>query len=327
MIENTLWVEKYRPKVIEDLVLPTNYMETFKKYISSQDIPHLIFSGPPGGGKSSTARILTSKRGILSQPKDNLLQINGSSKETRGINFVSDVIEPFLRIPPAGKDNYRIVFIDEADYLTDASSHALRAIIEKYSLTSRFIFTCNYISKIPEALRSRLTEFRFEQIPFEFAYDKCEEVLKNENIKYENNDIKYIVNNLYPDIRKIIDTLQRCSVNSKLILNKDIALTNEKIIIDNILEIINILSNNVKAKYNQNLNAILDVISKHDSELDYRKIYEDLFNNKKLPVPFKIVINKYSNNHSGCLVPSMHFSAMVFEGIGITKRYFSTIKN
>ncbi len=325
-IENSLWVEKYRPKTIDDLVLPVEYMNTFKKYIQEGDIPHLIFSGAPGGGKSSTARILTSKQGILSSPKDNLLQINGSSKETRGINFVSDVIEPFLRIPPAGKDRYRIVFIDESDYLTDAASHSLRAIIEKYSSTSRFIFTCNYISKIPEALQSRLTEFRFEQMPIEFAITHCQTILSNEKIDFKDEDIKYIVNNLYPDIRKIVDTLQRCSTNSKLILNKDIALTNEKIIIDNILEMVNILKNNYKTSINKNMNSILTILSKYDSDLDYRKIYNDIFKNKGVPVPLKIVVNDYSNKHSGCLLPSMHFSAMIFEGIIKLKEYYSLKK-
>ena len=326
IIENTLWVEKYRPKVVEDLVLPEEYMTIFKKYIKTGDIPHLIFSGPPGGGKSSTARILTSKQGILLSPKDNLLEINGSSKETRGINFVSDVIEPFLRIPPAGQDRYRVVFIDESDYLTDAATHSLRAIIEKYSNTSRFIFTCNYISKIPEALQSRLTQFRFEQMPIEFAINHCKTILDNEKVEYTDEDIKYIVNNLYPDIRKIVDTLQRCSVNNKLILNKDISLTNEKIIIDNLLEIINNLKNNPKFKINKNINAILNVLSKHDSDLDYRKIYIDLFNNKNIPVPFKVILNDYSNKHSGCLLPSMHFSAMVFAAVNKTRTYYSMLR-
>ncbi len=324
-IENTLWVEKYRPKVIDDLVLPSDYMNTFKKYIVNGDIPHLIFSGPPGGGKSSTARILTSKRGVLSQPRDNLLQINGSSKETRGINFVSDVIEPFLRIPPSGSDKYRIVFIDESDYLTDAASHSLRAIIEKYSQTSRFIFTCNYISKIPEALQSRLTEFRFEQMPIDFAENHCKKILNDEDIKFEGSDIKYIVKNLYPDIRKIVDTLQRCSINSKLVLNKDIALTNEKIIIDNLLEIVSVLKMNPSSKLSKNMNSIINCLSKHDADLDYRKIYNELFINKGIPVPFKIIINKYSNEHGSCLLPSMHFSAMVFEGVNEIRKYFQMI--
>jgi len=326
MIENTLWVEKYRPKKIDELVLPEEYMVTFKKYIQEGDIPHLIFSGPPGGGKSSTARILTSKNGILNNPKDNLLQINGSSKETRGINFVSDVIEPFLKIPPAGQDKYRIVFIDEADYLTDAASHSLRAIIEKYSNTSRFIFTCNYISKIPEALQSRLMEFRFEQLPVNFCVEYCENILKQENIEYNINDIKFLVENLYPDIRKIVDSLQRSSVNSKFVLNKDITITNEKKVIDNILEIISLIIMKPDAKISKNMNVIFNVLSENDQTLDYRKIYIELFNNKNVPIPYKIVVNKYSNEHANCLLPSMHFIAMIFEANRELKNYSKLLK-
>ena len=128
-IANALWVEKYRPKTINDVVLPERYMFDFKKMIERQELNNILFSGPPGGGKSTLARILTSKKGVIHDRKDNLLTVNGSAQSTRGIGYVEKVIEPFLKVPPA-KDKYKVVFIDEADNLTPDSYKSLRGIIE-----------------------------------------------------------------------------------------------------------------------------------------------------------------------------------------------------
>ena len=128
-IVNSLWVEKYRPKKIKDLVLPESYTTSFEIYIKNLEIPHLLLFGPPGSGKTCTAQIITSKEGIINNKNDNLLEINGSSKECRGIGYVEEVIEPFLKTPPAKPDKYKIVFIDEADFLTDASFSSMRNIM------------------------------------------------------------------------------------------------------------------------------------------------------------------------------------------------------
>ena len=318
-ILNTLWTERYRPKVLEDLVLSEEVFKDFKQYILKKEIPHLIFSGPPGSGKSTIARILCSKNGIMFHPDDNLLELNGSAKETRSITFVNEVIEPFLKVPPLADPN-KIVYIDECDYLTDASFHSLRGIIEKYSDKSRFILTCNYLSKVPDAVQSRMTGYIFKQFPVEFVVKYCEDILVKENIKHDDKTLKYIIDNLYPDIRKIVNALQRCSTSGDLKVNKDIVQTNEKLLISLIVEIISFIQSGQDHKLNSCISSIVQLLTSNQ-DLEFRSVYVDLFNRPEIPIPAKIIINKFTNSHQDCLVPSMHVLAMVYEIIEILQKY------
>lgn len=324
-IANGLWVEKYRPKKLEDLVLPESYRLDFEKCIKNRDIGNLIFAGPPGSGKTTIARILTSRRGVLNHPSDNLLEMNGSSKESRGINFVDQVIEPFLKIPPAGKDNFKIVFIDESDFLTDASFKSLRGIIEAYHEQNRFIMTCNYLSKIPEPVQSRFQTYMFKQMPIDFVVGYYKKVLDAESIKYNEDDIKFIIDGVYPDVRKGVQILQQNSHSGTLKINKNLSLTNEKTIVSSVIEIINFIKNDEPQKINKSVNDILTVVS-NEYDLDFRSIYSSLFFRNEVPVNVKIVVNKYTNTHGDCLVPSMHFMAMIFETIKSLQEYKKLVK-
>lgn len=323
MNANSLWVEKYRPKKIEDLVLSDQVKEEFTKIIETKTLPNVIMHGNPGSGKSTFARILISKRGVIQDKESNVLEINGSAKETRGISFVQDVIEPFLKVPPFGSDKYKVVFIDEADYLTDASFHSLRGIIEKYTEYARFILTCNYVSKVPDAVLSRFQGYAFKQLPKEYVTDYCSNILTKEKIEYQEKDLKFVIDNLYPDIRRIVNKLQQNSITGKLRVDSDSILTNEKKIILFITEIIQFvetdINGNNKPKVGKHIQSIVSLLN--DIEVEYRSIYTELFFNSKIPVTSKIVVNQYSNSHSSCLVPSMHFLSMVYKIIEIVSEY------
>lgn len=318
-IETALWVEKYRPRSLEEVVLPDRYMKDFKKMVERQELVNLLLSGPPGGGKTTISKILCSKQGVLFNRKDNLLTVNGSAQESRGIGFVDKVIVPFLRIPPAN-DKYRIVFIDEADNLTPDSYRSLRGIIENFSEGyGRFIFTCNYPSKIPDPLHSRFTHYKFQQLPKDFIVNYAKKILDSEDVKYDDETLMFIIDGLYPDVRKIINALQKASWDGKLEFDKKSVISSEKTIVANIVEIVGFIQRNENQKIGKAVGGIIDILK--DEEVDYKNIYTTLFFMQNFPAPAKIVVNEYANKHQGCLIPHQHLVAMVYKIIKTLMEY------
>lgn len=208
-MKDLIWAEKHRPKNLDSMVLWEHYLEAFEKYINQKEIPHLLFHGPAGSGKTTLARIL------LKNIASSSLNLNASSSD-RGIATVKGIVKSFAASKPSKGNRLNIVFLDEADGLTSDAQNALLNTIEKYHSNCRFILTCNQIEKLIEPLVSRCIIYQFESLPIRNVRLMCSRILKKEKIKIDRKTLSDIVDRYYPDVRSIINNLQACSVSGEL---------------------------------------------------------------------------------------------------------------
>ena len=207
---NTIpWIEKYRPKNINDIVYHDDIRNTLKKLISNKKFPHTIFFGPPGTGKTST--ILACAKEIYGEGyKTMVLELNGS--DDRGIKVIREQIKGFSEYNQLFCRGVKLVILDEADSMTYDAQFALRRVIENYTHNTRFCLICNYISKLIPALQSRCITFRFSNISSDCSLIKLKQIINEENIKYDEFGLKTIIEICKGDMRKCINLLQSVSM-------------------------------------------------------------------------------------------------------------------
>jgi replication factor C subunit 3/5 len=205
------WVEKYRPNNINDIISHDQNIKTIKKLLLGGSLPHLLFYGLPGTGKTST--IMALAREIYGN-NIRLMIMKLDASDDRGINSVREEIKGFAEKSNMFQKGVRLIILDEADAMTFDAQFALRRIIEKYSATIRFCLICNYENKIIPAIRSRCANFRFSNIKKEHIIIKLEQIVKHENINCNMNIINTISLLSKGDLRKAINLLQCVSMQT-----------------------------------------------------------------------------------------------------------------
>lgn len=208
------WTEKYRPKTLDDIIGQKEIVESLKAFVRNKNMPHLLFAGPAGIGKT-TCTIALAHDLFGEDYKGNILEMNASDE--RGIDVVRGVIKDFARTLSMSDVPFKIIFLDEADALTPDAQHALRRTMELYSNNTRFILSANYSSKIIEPLQSRCSVFRFRPLLMEDVKKMIERVAKNEGLSVSNDAVDALEYISEGDMRKVINALQGAAMNSKKI--------------------------------------------------------------------------------------------------------------
>jgi len=274
-ISNTLWVEKYRPDILENYVGNENLKETISKYIEQNDIQNLIFYGPAGTGKTTLAKLLVKNINC------DFIYINASDE--RGIETIRDKVSGFastMSFKPL-----KVVILDEADFLTIQAQASLRNVIETFSKSTRFILTCNYIERIIDPLQSRCQTLKI--VPpskADVARHLCK-VLSQENVNYDTDSVVNIVKKQYPDVRKMLNICQMSSKKGKLVVDSQTLVSSNYI--DQIIEL---LPNNKSFKQIRQIIADSNV---DDFEALYKALYERIDEYTTRDAEAIIIIEEY----------------------------------
>ena len=276
--DHTLLVEKYRSKTLDSYVGNNHIKKTIEQYLGQNDIQNLIFYGPAGTGKTTLAKL------IVNNLDCDYLYINASDE--RGIETIRDKVSGFAST--ASFKPLKVVILDEADFLTIQAQASLRNVIETFSRTTRFIMTCNYVERIIDPLQSRCQVLKIIPPSKKEVAVHLAKVMAYEAISYDVEDIKTIVNQYYPDLRKCLNTIQLSTQDQKLVIDKSVLVSSNYM-----TSILKELSN-AKPKWRE----IRQIIANANVS-DFEELYRYLYDNANVYASGRegmvaIYINEYS---------------------------------
>jgi replication factor C small subunit len=206
-----VWVEKYRPTSLKEMIGQESIVPLLRAYAAKRTLPHLLFAGPPGTGKT-TAALALARDLYGAEWRQNFLELNASDQ--RGIDTVRTTIKEYARTAPLGEVGFKILFLDEADNLTSDAQASLRRLMERYSGSCRFILSCNYSSRIIDPIQSRCAVFRFRGYSEEALTAQLERIAKAEGKKITPEALQALVTAGFGDMRRTINLLQLTSAHT-----------------------------------------------------------------------------------------------------------------
>ena len=280
-----IWVEKYRPQSLKDVIGQEEITKRLQAYVATRNLPHLLFAGPPGTGKTTCA-VALAKEMYGDNWRENFAELNASDE--RGINVVRGRIKDFARTASVARDvGFKIIFLDEADSLTNDAQAALRRTMEKYAGTCRFVLSCNYSSKIMDPIQSRCAVFRFRPYGKEDVKKLVARVAQAENVQVEPEGLEALMYVAQGDMRRVVNTMQVASAGGRPITAESVYTTTATARPEDVKEMLEIALSGNFVKAREKLDELLLNYGLSGEDI-VRQIHRTVFD---LTVPDKVKID------------------------------------
>ena len=304
-IKNSLWVEKYRPSSLDTYIGNEHLKSKVEVYLESGDLPHLLFYGRAGTGKTTLAKLLVKNIDC------DYLYINASDENS--VEVVRDKVKNFAST--LGFQDMKVIILDECDYITPNAQAALRNLMETFSRHCRFILTCNFVERIIDPIQSRCQSFQIIPPDRKQVALHVSNILQNEKVDATVDDIVTIVNGGYPDIRRVINSIQRQVVNGKLVIDEGMTIQN-----DYKLQLLDILKTQDKKNSFKNIRQLLA-----DSKVtDFSDLFRLLFDTvedwgRGYIAECILILSQYQQSDAIVVDKEINIMAMFIEIIGKIK--------
>ena len=303
--EHTLWVEKYRPSNLDTYIGNDQLKGKVKVYLESGDLPHLLLFGKAGTGKTTLAKLL------VNNIECDYLYINASDENN--VETVRSKVKNFAST--MGFKDYKVIILDECDYITPNAQAALRNLMETFSKHCRFILTCNFVERIIDPIQSRCQTFQVIPPNKNDVAKHLHNILTDEGVSYEREDLAILVNSGYPDIRRVINGAQRQSVDGKLVIDKQSIVEN-----DYKLKLLEILKKQDKKSAFNNVRQLMANAKVTDFADLFRLLYDEVDGYGKGHIAECIlVIAKYELSDAQVVDKEINAMAMIIEILQIIK--------